>query len=466
MLAQSELSEIGAGCSNTLALKHNPCDHDCMNTDVQSKRVTVMGLGRFGGGVGVARWLAGQGAEVLVTDAQPIEKLADSLAQLGEFIADGRIALRLGEHRESDFANCDLVVANPAVPTPWTNRYISTATAAGVPVTTEIRLLTERVNRKRTIGVTGSAGKSTTTAMIHHILHRAGERSHLGGNIGGSLLNSLHTIQADDWIVLELSSAMLHWLGEGIGGPHFRGWSPHVAVLTNINPNHIDWHGSLEHYRDSKQNIFRYQSTGDHPLTVDMLENSARPIPLAIPGTHNQLNAHMAVAAVQRAIGLASIEAELLLADFPGLPHRLSFVAEFDGLRFFNDSKSTTPESTLLAVSAFPHAAKVHLIAGGYDKKIDLSAIARTAAALGGLYTIGSTGQALAAAAKIFGAGSAESCNTLDAAVELAIARMKTGDVLLLSPGCASWDQFTNYEQRGEAFVRLVTQRMPSTIRR
>jgi UDP-N-acetylmuramoylalanine--D-glutamate ligase len=430
-----------------------------MNTDVQSKRVTVMGLGRFGGGVGVARWLVGQGARVLVTDTEPMVKLADSIAQLDEFIASGRITLRLAEHRESDFTNCDLVVANPAVPTPWNSPYLNAAMAAGVPVTTEIRLLIERINRKRTIGITGSAGKSTTTAMIHHILQRAGERSHLGGNIGGSLLNSLDTTQGDDWFVLELSSAMLHWLGEGIGAAHFRAWSPHVAVLTNINPNHIDWHGSFEHYRESKQNIFRYQTTGDHPLTVDILENPARPIPLRIPGTHNQLNAHMAVAAVQRAIGLASIETEPLLADFPGLPHRLSFVGEFDGLRFFNDSKSTTPESTLLAISAFPNAVSVHLIAGGYDKKIDLSAIARVAATLGGLYTIGATGESLAAAAKAHGAGTAESCNTLDAAVELATARMKPGDVLLLSPGCASWDQFTNYEHRGEAFASLVTER-------
>jgi UDP-N-acetylmuramoylalanine--D-glutamate ligase len=164
----------GAGIH--LALTRNPCDDDSMNTDVQSKRVTVMGLGRFGGGVGVARWLVGQGARVLVTDTEPMVKLADSIAQLDEFIASGRITLRLAEHRESDFTNCDLVVANPAVPTPWNSPYLNAAVAAGVTVTTEIRLLIERINRRRTIGITGSAGKSTTTAMIHHILQRAGGR--------------------------------------------------------------------------------------------------------------------------------------------------------------------------------------------------------------------------------------------------------------------------------------------------
>src|SRR5204863_9789567 len=123
---------------------------------------------------------------------------------------------------------------NPAVPKPWENRFIRSAIAAGVPVTTEIRLLTERINRLKTIGITGSAGKSTTSAMIHHILVKAGVRAHLGGNIGGSLLNDLKQINADDWIVLELSSAMLYWLGEGVGYPEAKGWSPHVAVLTNI----------------------------------------------------------------------------------------------------------------------------------------------------------------------------------------------------------------------------------------
>lgn len=433
-----------------------------MNMEVRNKRVTVMGLGRFGGGGGVSRWLAGEGARVLVTDTQPAEKLTDSIADLREHVDAGRITLRLGEHRESDFTDCDFVVANPAVPMPWSNRYLNAALAANVPVKTEIRLLTERIDRRRTIGVTGSAGKSTTTAMIHHILQRAGQRSHLGGNIGGSLLNDLAAIESNDWIVLELSSAMLHWLGEDVGFAAARGWSPHVAVLTNIKPNHIDWHGSFDHYSASKQNIFRYQSAGDEPLTIDMLENPARPILLRIPGAHNQLNAHMAVAAVNRAVGLSLHDVEPLLADFPGLPHRLQFVAEIDGLRFYNDSKSTTPESTVLAVNAFPQQSKLYLIAGGYDKKIDLSAIARLASSLGGLYTIGATGKSLAAEASPIGNG-AEFCETLDAAVGRALSRMEAGDVLLLSPGCASWDQFTNYEERGEVFMDLLRHRPAPT---
>src|SRR5436190_4214762 len=159
--------------------------------DFTGRRVTVMGLGRFGGGSGVARWLASQGADVLVTDLQSAEKLAEPIAEIQDLVDQGSVTLRLGEHNVSDFTTPDLVIANPAVPKPWENRFIRSAIAAGVPVTTEIRLLTERINRLKTIGITGSAGKSTTSAMIHHILVKAGVRAHLGGNIGGSLLNDL-----------------------------------------------------------------------------------------------------------------------------------------------------------------------------------------------------------------------------------------------------------------------------------
>ncbi|MEE8459741.1 MAG: Mur ligase family protein, partial [Phycisphaerales bacterium] len=219
--------------------------------DLAGQRVTVMGLGRFGGGVGVARYLIKLGADVLVTDLLSRDDLADSLAQL-----DGLpIEYRLGEHNVSDFTTADLVVANPAVKPD--NRFLRAAQAAGVPVTSEIRLLVKALpNRLRTIGVTGTAGKSTVTAMIGHILKKAfpqppappGDQDTVaatnvwvGGNLGGSLLDRLDEIGKDDWVVLELSSFMLHGLREDK-------WSPHIAVVINISPNHLDWHGTFEHY--------------------------------------------------------------------------------------------------------------------------------------------------------------------------------------------------------------------------
>ena len=188
-----------------------------MSAEYEDLRITVMGLGRFGGGSGVTRWLADQ-AWVLLTDCQTPENSKASLADLQDLIHQGRVVLRLGEHNVSDFTTADLVVANPAVPLPWNNRFLRSGKAGG-PITTEIGLLVERLNRRRVIGVTGSRRKSTTAAMIHHVLQRSGRRAHLGGNIGGSLLNSLDEIHTDDWIVLELSSAMLHWLGQPAARP-------------------------------------------------------------------------------------------------------------------------------------------------------------------------------------------------------------------------------------------------------
>jgi len=418
--------------------------------DFTNQRITIMGLGRFGGGLGAARWLFAQGARVHITDMQPESSLAPSLRSLGKH---ERLTFRLGEHVESDFTDADLVVANPAVPQPWSNRFLCTARDANVPITTEIRLLVERLNRDRVIGVTGSAGKSTTTAMIHHALESIGERAHLGGNIGGSLLSALEDINHHrDWIVLELSSAMLYWLDADVGAPGTTGFSPHVSVLTNIAPNHLDWHGTFEHYERSKRVIFKHQREGDIAIDAPKCAHPA-PIPLMIPGAHNQQNARVAALAVSCALNITPEDVAPHLATFPGLPHRLQLITEVEGVRYFNDSKCTIPEATLLAVASFDDSRRVHLIAGGYDKKIDLSAIAHLAPSLAGLYTIGTTGPAIAS---LTSSPNVIDCNSLANAVDCAAKRAKPGDVILLSPGCASWDQFDNYEQRGEAFATLA----------
>lgn len=463
-----------------------------------------MGLGRFGGGVGVTRWLAEQGAEVLVTDLDPAEKLADSINAIRDLVDRGVVTLRLGEHNVSDFTTAQLIVANPAVPKPWDNRFLRAAHAANVPITTEIGLLVERLpNWSHTIGVTGTAGKSTTTAMIAHAMRSIVEpQSHhvfLGGNIGGSLLSELAHIRPQDWVVLELSSAMLYWLALADSQST---WSPATAIVTNVTPNHVDWHGSVDHYVQSKRCIaalspeqvgdYVYVSTERdsipeqyaraHPQrrawsmnpTHDELARIATPL----PGEHNRLNAALAAQAVaialsrditdraarERRIAEFEVAACQAIATFAGLPHRLQWVGDVavtGGIaRAYNDSKSTTPEATMLAVKAFDDDPKVgarrlHVIVGGYDKKIDLSPMIPALARCAGVYAIGVTAPAITSMVTAAG-GRAHNCVTLDRAVAQATAAARAGDILLLSPACASWDQFTNFEERGDRFAALV----------
>lgn len=442
------------------------------------KRVTVMGLGHFGGSIGVCRWLVEQGARVLVTDVQPQEKLGDALAQLAPLIGAGTLSTRLGGHELGDFTQTDAVVASPAVPKPWDNRFLAAARGAGVFVTTEIALLVSRLpNRLRTVGITGTAGKSTTTAMIAHALVQHTGDAIVGGNLGGSLLMDLPRIRPSTWVVLELSSAQLHWLEACLTGE--QAFSPHVAVLTSFAENHLDWHGTLPHYHSSKAHLFHHQRAGDHavlgpglahwrrevPAGVATIDAGAwqasdgRPLPaLTLPGAHNRSNAAVALAALRRCLpGASETALAASIAAFAGLPHRLEAVGSFGGVRCVNDSKSTTPDATLMAVRALaedgPGLSRIHLIAGGYDKGSDLTPIASLGASLGGLYTIGKTGPTIATAA---GAGRASVCGTLRAAIMAARDRTRPGDVLLLSPGCASWDQFANFEERGDAFKALA----------
>ena len=429
--------------------------------DMAGKRVTVVGLGRFGGGIGVTRWLCGQGAVVTVSDKAPADDLAESVAQLSRL----DVALHLGGHEEPDFLNADLLVVNPAVPKDIPP--LAAAQQAGVPWTTEINLFLERCPAP-TVGITGSVGKSTTTAMIGAILATT-RTTHVGGNIGRSLLDELPDIAADHVVVLELSSFQLEDLP-------LVGISPRVAVVTNLAPNHLDRHGTMDAYAAAKKNLFAFQGPDDvlvlnvndsavtgwaaqAPGRVDWFdEDDENPFELALPGRHNQANAQAAWAAA-RQFGVDRESAAGALRAFAGLPHRLEFVVERNGVRYYNDSKCTTPGGAVVALNAFP-ARTVAVILGGYDKGVSFEKLGVVAASRAkAVVTLGATADAIAAAVRKYRSGGIpiiERADTLPEAVCLCEQIAAPGDVVLLSPACASYDMFTNYEHRGEQFCELV----------
>jgi len=488
-------------------------------TDYRNRRVTVMGLGAFGGGEGVVRFLASRGARVTVTDLKTDSELGETLAR----IANCRIeALHLGGHREDDFREADLVVVNPAVPR--ANPFLTVAREAGVPLTSEMNLFIEH-NPGPVLAVTGSIGKSTTTALAERMLAAGGLRTWLGGNIGRSLLPVVDQIAPDDWVVLELSSFQLADLDR----LQFR---PEVAVVTNLRPNHLDWHASLDEYREAKQTILRWQraddvavlnrddpdvstwnvrgrrvwfgsdagvagvgpkgNPGTPPTSTDVLStidgafvgvNSGRlrfrlalghiafEIDLRevfnLPGEHHALNAAAAAAAAV-AVGVSEVAVRKALAEFEGLPHRLQFVGEFQGRRFYDDSKATTPEAAIAALEAFDEP--VVLLAGGYDKQVDLTEFGRRIAErTKAVALMGQTAEILAESIKhcttrfaatrqgrAWASSQAKRCASFDAAVAWAIDQSEPGDVVLLSPGCASFGWFQNYVERGRAFAGAV----------
>lgn len=460
----------------------------------KNRRVTVMGLGRFGGGVAVTRFLVQRGAVVTLTDLASEAELAESLEALKPFLP---ARLVLGRHEERDFRDTDCLVVNPAVKPD--NPFLKLAADAGVPLTSEMNLFWQS-HRGRSIAVTGSNGKSTTAAMIHAMLSQAGFRSRLGGNIGRSLLDEVDDIQDHDWTVLELSSFQL----ERLNSIRPR---PDVAVMTNFTPNHLDWHGSLANYRKAKQTVLRNQTAEDTTILnaddpeVSRWATAARrlgfgehtedgeqgegifavspassrwrirvgeidqTIPLgdwlSVPGRHNQQNAAAALLAAL-CVGVSFDEAKTGLQKFSGLPHRLEFVIETAGRRFYNDSIATTPESVERALTAFSEP--IILLVGGSDKGIDLTPLTKQiarrvkAAAL-----LGETGPMLQRDLQDRGVvGDAfRVCRSLEEAVRWAGERSQRGDVILLSPGCASYDWFRNFAERGEQFARLAKSWQP-----
>ncbi len=430
---------------------------------MEGKRVLVMGLGRFGGGVGVTRWLCGQGAKVTVTDLARAEKLTESIAQL-----DGLdVKLTLGGHDEADLDNCDLFVVNPAVGDEA--EFLAAARRRGIEITTEINLFCQRCPAQ-IIGITGSVGKSTTTAMMAEVLATK-YTTHLGGNIGRSLLEDLADgkITSEHLVVLELSSFQLERLA-------YIKMSPCVAVVTNLRPNHLDRHGTLDSYGAAKKNIFRFQrphdllivNADDPAVATWAAEAPARkatyslrgqPFELLLPGEHNQSDAQAAWAVGQE-FGISREQAAGALKEFKGLPHRLALVCERGGVRYFDDSKGTTPDSAMVALRSFEDG-KVIALVGGYDKRVPLDELYRQLAKkCKAVVATGQVGRQLYDGVRAnLPAGRQASvilAEQFDEAVAAAIRLASSGDVVLLSPACASYGQFTNYIERGLRFQLLV----------
>jgi UDP-N-acetylmuramoylalanine--D-glutamate ligase len=450
-----------------------------MNTapsEFNGQRVTVMGLGGFGGGSGAVRFLHAGGAQVTISDVRPADQLTSALSQLSDVPG---LRLHLGEHRTSDIFDADLLVVNPAV-RPDHPRVLR-AREHGVTVTSEIGLFWQRC-RGRIAAVTGTNGKSTTTTLLHHLLRADGLGTWLGGNVGGSLLGDVHRIQPDDWVVLELSSFQLTALDE-------LRVSPEVAVVTNFAANHLDWHGTVAAYRHAKQTILRWQRpeyvailnaegegrdwlTRGRRLLFDARRCGGRHAGVGDPSlraAHQRENCAAAVTAAQ-AIGVSEAAIERGLASFTALPQRLQRIGDWHARRWIDDSASTTPESTLAALASFD--GPVVLLVGGADKGVDLSALA------GGIVTS-------AKATVLMGAVAArlrellhdrlatpvcgprrlariETAATMSDAVSLALAVSNPGDVVLLSPGCASYGWFANFVERGHTFARLAQALRPA----
>jgi UDP-N-acetylmuramoylalanine--D-glutamate ligase len=439
------------------------------------KKVLVMGLGRFGGGVDVAKFAANASAKVMVTDLATSESLTDSLKQLKEF---SDIEYHLGSHCASDFEQADIIVANPAVPTD--NEFLEVARRHNKLITSQMNIFFELCSAM-IIGITGANGKSTTAALTTHLLKSTRyENVWLSGNIGNQpLLMIADQIGTDDLVVLELSSFQLEQLAQIQKAPQ-------VALLTNLTPNHLDRYGTFEAYCRAKENIFKFQKpdeksppasffNAEDELGAEWFEKYSKDAgriclkfstddvseeicsDFTLPGRANLSNL-AAATAVAKYFGVGDEAIKNCLPEFKPLPHRLELVAQVNGVSWYNDSKATTPDSAIAALEAFERP--IIIIAGGYDKNVPFDKFGRKiACAAKTAVLIGQTGEKIASAIRAAGRANiprVEFAQSLAEAVDLAKQLSAHGDVVLLSPACASFDMFENFQQRGHVFRELV----------
>lgn len=457
--------------------------------DFGDKRVTVVGLGIEG--VDIVRYLASRGAYVTVSDAKPAEQLAERI----EEVLDLPVRLSLGANDPKDVLESDAVFVSQGVPLDLPA--LQQAREKGVPVWSMLTLFMELCPGP-IVGITGSSGKTTTTALVAEMF-RADERPlFVGGNIGVGLLDHLAEVRAYTWVVLEISHTQLQLVDR----------SPHLACVLNVTPNHLD-RFSWDEYRRLKSNLLGFQSSDDIAvLGFDDPEARAmsgltpagpawfslgdeipgdgvcvrqgwahwrrgrfreRLFPLdalRLRGRHNQANA-VAAAAVAAACGLSADAIYGAVETFTGVPHRLEYVAAVDGAEYYNDSIATTPERTLAGIRSFNQP--LVLLLGGRDKHLPLTELAEEASRrCRAVVLFGESAakleEALAPAVAAAPRGQRPQLvrvAALPEAVEAAHAFARPGDVVLLSPACTSFDAYDNFERRGEHFRALVRDRTP-----
>ncbi|MCH5463135.1 UDP-N-acetylmuramoyl-L-alanine--D-glutamate ligase [Lactobacillus sp. LC28-10] len=443
----------------------------------EGKRVIVVGLAKSG--LNAARLLKKLGADVTVSDQQPLEK--NSEAQ--ELQTEGGYTILTGEQKPSQLdAGFDLMVKNPGIP--YDVPLIKAATKANLPIITEIELASEIADAEL-IAVTGSNGKTTTTTMITKMMNqeRPAGKSAYAGNIGVPASQVAQQLTDEDTLVMEVSSFML------LGTTQFH---PHIAVLTNIFANHLDYHKTRENYVRAKMRITQNQTADDYFVVnfdsdelVDLSQQSmARVVPFSrlakskagayeldgtlyyqdepimaaadvkVPGDHNIENA-LAAIAVAKIEGRSSKAIKHVLTTFSGVRHRTQYVLTSEGREFYNDSKATDIEATEMALKGFK--APVVLLAGGLDRGYTFERLVPFFKEhVKAVVLFGETKDLLADAAKKAGIKNIKFVENAETGVPVAYSFSEPGDIILLSPANASWDQYPNFEVRGDRFIEAV----------
>jgi len=450
-----------------------------------------MGLGLNQGGLGVTKFLAKEGAQLLVTDLKTKEELGPSLEKLKDF----DIKYVLGQHREEDFINTDMIIQNPAVLND--SKYLKIARDRGIPVETDLGLFFQLCPSKNIIAIGGTKGKSTVSQLIYQIFKEAQKDTALAGNIGISVLDILEKITPQTWVILEIST----WQMEGMKDYQFK---PHTAVLTNILPDHLDRYPNFGEYAQAEKLIFKYQQSNDN-LVVNFdnkethrakreanskvywfsakekiesgcyLENDklvfqsreykmpfAKISDLPLPGPHNLEN----ILAASTVGFIHKIPAEIILKaikSFPGIPYRLELITKFKGIKFYNDTCATTPEATLAALKSFPHQ-PIILILGGKDKKLDYEKLGKFIGKNKEIKKIillqhpdyDASSKILTALKKHLDSEKIIQTSNLKVGVEVALQQAQANDIILLSPAAASFGMFKNEFDRGDQFNKTV----------